>query len=125
MFLRKSLGEVSGRTDKDLAEILALKEQQVQALDKDNFYYKQANRELKRRLRDLLTTSDADQLVWDSLSIMLPRKGLGRILNQTSWRYRQIYGIFVFKASDEMLDPGIMFCSYCIHRYCVVPYAAD
>lgn len=63
MFLRKSLGEVSGRTDKDLAEILALKEQQVQALDKDNFYYKQANRELKRRLRDLLTTSDADQLV--------------------------------------------------------------
>jgi hypothetical protein len=41
--------------------VLDIKEQQISALDKDNFYYKQANRELKRRLRDLLTTTEGEE----------------------------------------------------------------
>ena len=30
-------------------------------LDKDNYYYKQTHRELKRRMRELLETCDADR----------------------------------------------------------------
>jgi len=52
----------------DLRNMLMLKEEQIQALDKDNLYYKQANRELKRRMRDLLNTTTDQPLSPGNLS---------------------------------------------------------
>lgn len=41
---------------------MLLKEEQVSILSKDNFYYKQTNRELKLKLRELKSLSDSEKL---------------------------------------------------------------
>lgn len=62
---RSSGGKGSGKSDPaeesaEMRKLIQLKDQQIQALDRDNYYYKQTNRELKRRLREMVNTSETD-----------------------------------------------------------------
>eukprot|EP00898_Chlorokybus_atmophyticus_P004331 jgi/Chlat1/489/Chrsp103S01091 len=45
----------------ELQQTLQFKEEQIRILDKDNFYYKQTNRELKRKLRELMAAADSER----------------------------------------------------------------
>lgn len=38
--------------------------QKFEALDKDNVYYKQTNRNLKRKLKEILNSFDSEKQVW-------------------------------------------------------------
>jgi uncharacterized membrane-anchored protein len=40
------------------------RDEQIQLLEKDNYYYRQTNRELKKRLRDVLGTVDKEKKQW-------------------------------------------------------------
>ncbi|KAK3289430.1 hypothetical protein CYMTET_3141 [Cymbomonas tetramitiformis] len=62
---RSSGGKGGGKSEPaeesaEMRKLIQLKDQQIQALDRDNYYYKQTNRELKRRLREMVNTSETD-----------------------------------------------------------------
>jgi len=44
-----------------LKNLVSTQQDQIRALDKDNYYYKNTNRELKRKLRELLARVDTEQ----------------------------------------------------------------
>ena len=53
---RGSAGEAQS-----LKNLVSTQQDQIRALDKDNYYYKNTNRELKRKLRELLARVDTEQ----------------------------------------------------------------
>ena len=56
-------GASPGASSQTLKGLVATQQEQIRTLDKDNYYYKNTNRELKRKLRELLARVDTDKEV--------------------------------------------------------------
>eukprot|EP00762_Andalucia_godoyi_P008253 ANDGO_02988.mRNA.1 Kinesin-like protein KIN-4A len=69
-----------------LHSALRQKEEQLQILDKDNYYYRQTNRELKRKLREVLGALDKEKKQWlkDRQSLLAEIENLKEFLCQDS-----------------------------------------
>lgn len=63
---RASDGGCGDLASAPLGDAMSLKDEQLRTLDRDNFYYKQTNRELKRKLRELVATSEAERTTMET-----------------------------------------------------------
>ena len=61
-----------------LRGLVATQQEQIRTLDKDNYYYKNTNRELKRKLRELLARVDTD------------KEAVGQEIEETQGRNRDL-----------------------------------
>ena len=58
----EAAAKVSAVVEGDVQRLIGMQQEQIQLLDKDNFYYKETNREIKRKLRELLANVDQDKV---------------------------------------------------------------